>query len=208
MGEDIYLYAINLEETILYYKGKIINLTEFPPIGMRTILPEMAYRDVDGDGERELVIIIESGSGTGVSIRNLYIILFDDDGNYSIAYLLGSNVHKWLTEPIVFEVQEETRNLLIEFAGQSFIFESLIYEDSELVDVGTASVAIFEFERSAIRVIVGVAKHYEAMRPIYIVNIEAIVNFDGVSFEFSDFELKPLRHGVNIINQLSPLGEC
>ena len=186
-GENIYLYSIELETTVLYYNGQIIYFTDWPPVGLRGSFPQLLYHDFDGDGRAELAIIVHAGSGTGVALNNLYIISFDDEGNYSVAYLRGGDVHEWMTIPMDFEMIEGTDTFRFYFAGQSYIVDCIALEGEILINVGTCSVAMLWFEDTQIKTTVAIAMHYDRFSPSYFGEVNATVVFDGANFVIKDY---------------------
>jgi len=192
MGENIYLYIANETElTILYYKGQIIYFTDWPPIGGRGVYPQLLYHDLNGSGRKDLAIIVHAGSGTGVSLSNLHVLSFDDEGNHHITYLLGRDVHEWMTAPMDFEVIEDSETFRFYFAGQSYIIDCFSFEGETLISVGTCSVASFWFEGTQIKTVVAIAARYETRSPIYFGNANSVVRFDGGNLIFDEFIFTP-----------------
>ena len=102
-NEGIYLYGgMNLSGVKLHYKGQTIHFEDWPSVSM--VYPQMLYSDFrGGGGGRELAIIMSAGRGTGVSIQNLYIVWFDNTGEYNLVYLNGIQAHEQLLNHIYFE---------------------------------------------------------------------------------------------------------
>jgi len=100
-NEEIYIYSgLSADGVIVHYKGQSIFFENWLWTG-RTY-PQIKYFA----NIRQLVIILPAGSGTGVSLDNLYILSFDEIGNYQLAYLLGTAAHEQLDEDFLADLAE------------------------------------------------------------------------------------------------------
>ena len=177
--EDIYLYSHYHNGMVVYYKGNLVYFNDWKPIMTVGVYPQILYNDLNGDGKKDLAVITPKFSTLGVSIDNLYILSFDDEGDYTLTYLLGEEMNKWMLESMGFETMENSDTFRFYFRDQCYIVKSLADEHmGNLIDVSLSSIANFYFESNLINASLAVGGVYEntAPYPLPFGNITATVS--------------------------------
>jgi len=183
---EIYLVGGISRGMTLHYGSRRIALDMYSGAGVRGIVPQIMHCR---NGQDIIAIITHVGAGTGVSLSDLHVLGFDEDGEYALHTLYSTRVHSWLVEPMYATLAPNGQHFIFEFAGHTH--EVNIFDDDysgEFTGISFGDIVSFDFIDSKIITHIAVGADYDNhATPAFFGHIVATVLFDDGIFVLDDF---------------------